>query len=107
MNQMNVVELASLLANELKPTMIDVREEKELSNGVLEGVIHIPMQDIPAKLAELESEKENMVVLICRTGNRSNHVGGFLEQNGFNYVINLVGGMNAWAKEIDPSMTVY
>lgn len=107
MKQMNVVELASLLANGLKPTMIDVREEKELVNGVLDDSIHIPMNDIPAKVADLEAEKENMIVLICRTGNRSNQVGQFLEQNGFSDVVNMVGGMNAWAGQIDQSMTVY
>lgn len=107
MKQMNVVELTSLLANGLKPTMIDVREEKELANGILDGVVHIPMNDIPVKLADLEAEKENMIVLICRTGNRSNQVGAFLEQNGFADVVNLVGGMNAWAEQIDQSMTAY
>lgn len=107
MKQMNVVELASLLTNGLKPTMIDVREENELSHGMIEDAVHIPMQQIPEKLPELEPEKSNMVVLICRSGKRSDQVGQFLEQNGFTDVINLVGGMNAWAEQIDPTMTVY
>jgi rhodanese-related sulfurtransferase len=107
MKQMNVVELASLRANGLKPTMIDVREERELVNGVLDDAIHMPMNEVPGRMTDLEAEKENMIVLICRTGNRSNQVGMFLEQNGFNDVVNMVGGMNAWAEKIDPSMTVY
>lgn len=107
MKQMNVVELASLLANGLKPTMIDVREERELVNGVLDDAIHMPMNEVPGRMTDLEAEKENMIVLICRMGNRSNQVGMFLEQNGFNDVVNMVGGMNAWAEKIDPSMTVY
>lgn len=107
MIQMNVDELASLLADGLKPTLIDVREQHELSHGMIEDAIHIPMQEIPNKLSDLEQEKVNKVVLICRSGNRSNQVGQFMEQNGFSDVINLVGGMNAWASKIDPTMTVY
>ena len=47
------------------------------------------------------------MVLICRSGKRSAQVGQFMEHVGFNDVINLDGGMNDWASQVDTSMTVY
>ena len=107
MRQMSTTELRDYLATGVETTMIDVREEHELKNGMLEGAIHIPMQTVPAKVGEFDQDKAKPVVLICRSGKRSDQVGHFLEQNGFSDVINLVGGMNAWADDIDSSMTVY
>ncbi len=107
MKQMNATEFAALLAEGVKPIMIDVREEHELSHGVIDNITHIPMQQIPDKLPQLADNKDKTTVIICRTGNRSNTVGQFLEQNGFTDVINLAGGMNSWASDVDTSMTVY
>ena len=107
MKQMTVTELRDYLATDVAPILIDVRETHELQHGILEGAIHIPMQTVPAKMAEFDQDKTKPVVLICRSGNRSDQVGQYLEQNGFSDVINLVGGMNAWAAEIDTSMSVY
>ena len=107
MKQMTAIQLNDYLASGVKPVMIDVREAHELQHGVLEGAIHIPMQLVPEKLSEFDQDKTKPVVLICRSGKRSDQVGQYLEQIGFNDVINLAGGMNAWAAEIDTSMTVY
>ncbi|OUR64791.1 sulfurtransferase [Methylophaga sp. 42_25_T18] len=107
MKQMTVTELRDYLATGVAPILIDVRETHELQHGMLEGAIHIPMQTVPAKMDEFDQDKTKPVVLICRSGKRSDQVGQYLEQNGFSDVINLVGGMNAWAAEIDTSMSVY
>jgi rhodanese-related sulfurtransferase len=107
MKQMSATELRDYLATDVSPILIDVREEHELQHGMLAGAIHIPMQTVPGKVTEFDQDKTKPVVLICRSGKRSDQVGQFLEQAGFNDVINLVGGMNAWAAEIDTSMSVY
>lgn len=106
MKQMKAPELAEFLKTH-SPFMVDVREAHELANGMLNNVIHIPMNHIPARLTELETARQSPLVLICRSGQRSAQVGHFLEQEGFNEVINLEGGMNAWAAQIDKSMQVY
>jgi len=108
MKQMTVAEVADFLAStEVTPVKIDVREAHELQNGMIEGAIHIPMNSIPEKLDELAQYKSDTIVLICRSGQRSDQVGQFLEHQGFEDVINMVGGMNGWAAEVDSSMSVY
>jgi rhodanese-related sulfurtransferase len=108
MKQMTVAEVAKLLdSSDIAPIKIDVREAHELQNGMIDGAIHIPMNTVPDKLDELLQYKSDTIVLICRSGKRSDQVGQFLEHNGFSDVINMVGGMNGWASEIDSSMNVY
>ncbi len=107
MKQISAIDLAEFLATNKKPILLDVREQHELANGVLDGIVHIPMQQIPEKIAEVSRNKDETIVVICRTGNRSSNVGQFLEQNGFTDVINLAGGMNAWAIDIDDNVKTY
>ncbi len=107
MRQMRAIELRDYLANNISPVKIDVREEVELGYGVIEDAIHIPMQSIPGQLNALEKHKNDTVVLICRSGKRSQQIGQFMEEMGFTDIINLAGGMNAWAQDVDTSMTVY
>ncbi|MGV3615789.1 MAG: rhodanese-like domain-containing protein [Fimbriimonas sp.] len=87
------------------PVLLDVREDDELEISRMEGIVHIPMHDIPARMSELEPEAD--IVVICRTGGRSAQVTAFLQRQGFAKVRNLVGGMNRWATEIDPSLPTY
>ncbi len=107
MKEMTATELQSYLAIETSAVLIDVREAHELSNGVIEGANHIPMQQVSEVLEQLEPHRSSPIILICRTGNRSGQVGQFLEGVGFSNVINLIGGMNAWAADIDPTMQTY
>lgn len=107
MKQMNPSELQAFLSSGATPLMLDVREAHELANGMIEGSQHIPMNDVPARLDEFADYKDQTVVLICRSGKRSAQVGQFMEHVGFTDVINLDGGMNGWATDVDTSMTVY
>jgi rhodanese-related sulfurtransferase len=106
MKQMTAVELAEFIKAE-EVVMVDVREEHELHNGMLDGAIHIPMNFIPERVNEIEQYKSKPLVLICRSGKRSEQVGMYLKQFGFNDLINLSDGMNGWAATVDKSMTVY
>ena len=85
--------------------LLDVREPKEFANGRLEGSLDIPMGDVPNRLADLP--KDEMLVVICRSGKRSGDIVSYLRQNGFDNATNLVGGINGWALQIDTSMEPY
>ncbi|NOQ76456.1 MAG: rhodanese-like domain-containing protein [Methylococcaceae bacterium] len=107
MRNMTAMDLNEFFKTGVETVKIDVREDVELEFGVIDGAVHIPMQNVPSQLNELEKHKNDTVVLICRSGRRSEQIGQFLEQMGFTDVINLEGGMNAWAVDVDTSMTVY
>ena len=100
-------ELAGWLADpdRPKPVLLDVREPWEVQTCSLPGSVHIPMNQIPARAQEIDPARE--VVVVCHHGHRSMHVGLFLERNGFGSVHNLSGGVDLWAKTVDPSMPVY
>jgi len=85
-------------------TLLDVREPHEYHISNIDGKL-IPLDDLPAELDELDKEKE--IVVMCRSGGRSAQAVQLLEKKGFKNVSNLVGGVNAWAKEIDTSLPVY
>ena len=74
--------------------VLDVRTEAELSGtlGKLDGVINIPIQQLDARVAELSKYKDNEIVVICRTGNRSGTATQYLREKGFN-AKNILGGM--------------
>lgn len=65
----------------------------------------MPMQSVPARLSELDAA--STIICICHHGVRSAQVGRFLEHHGFDTVINLTGGVDAWAAQIDPDMQRY
>jgi len=87
------------------PVILDVREPWELRICALPGTTHIPMGQIPARLDELEPDRETVVV--CHHGVRSLRIVHFLESRGFKNLYNLQGGVDAWAREIDPAMHTY
>ena len=88
-----------------KPVLLDVREPWEVAICALPGARHVPMNAIPARAAELDPAAETVV--ICHHGARSFQVGLFLERRGFGRIYNLFGGVDAWARSIDPSMATY
>jgi len=93
------------LAGATPPLLLDVRETHELVICRLPNVVHIPLGEIAHRIGELNPNTETVVV--CRSGGRSAHVTDQLISNGFAKVRNLVGGMNGWAKDIDPTIPTY
>jgi sulfur-carrier protein adenylyltransferase/sulfurtransferase len=84
--------------------LIDVREPYEWSAGHIGQAEHIPMSQVPQRLADIPKDRE--VVMICRSGGRSGRVQEYLLQNGYTRVKNMVGGMQRWARDVDPNVTV-
>ncbi|NBS55476.1 MAG: sulfurtransferase [Betaproteobacteria bacterium] len=105
MKQLGPTELKARLAAGDKLQLLDVREDWEFQTAHIEGSILIPMGQVASRIAELDSAAETVV--ICHHGGRSMQVAGLLEQLGFPNVINLAGGVDAWARLVDPSMPVY
>lgn len=73
--------------------LVDVREPEEWHAGRIEGARHIPMAEVPSRLAELD--RTQPVVTVCRSGHRSGQAAEFLRQQGY-AAENAEGGMQAW-----------
>jgi sulfur-carrier protein adenylyltransferase/sulfurtransferase len=100
-----VEELQNKLNNGDNITIVDVRETFELQISRLENAVHIPVNEIPSHLNELESADE--LVILCRTGVRSAQICQFLVNQNFKNVQNVIGGINDWTRKIDPSQRIY
>ena len=87
------------------PMLLDVREPWEVQLCRIEGALAIPMNNAAEQCASLDRDAE--MVLICHHGGRSMQVALFLERSGFKNLHNLAGGVDAWARSIDPAMAVY
>ncbi|MGA9165264.1 MAG: rhodanese-like domain-containing protein [Thiobacillus sp.] len=105
MRQFRPVELAAHLQAGHAPQLLDVREPWEWNLCRIPGAILIPMRDLPVRLQELNKKAETVV--ICHHGVRSYQAARYLESLGFGDVINLSGGVAAWADEVDPAMPRY
>ncbi len=97
-------ELADYL-QEQAPLLLDVREPWEYNICHLDGSQLLPMGQIHLHLQQLDPQRETVV--ICHHGIRSRQVAMFLEHQGFSNVINLAGGLDAWAREVDLNMATY
>lgn len=105
MKEMSPREFAARAAEGEPPMLLDIREDWELAIASIPAAIHIPMGDIPARLGELERDRD--IVVLCRSGGRSAQVARFLEQQGYQRVWNLAGGILAWSEQLDPSIPPY
>jgi adenylyltransferase/sulfurtransferase len=84
--------------------ILDVREPYEYKIAQIGGKL-IPQNDVPNRLAEIDRNRE--VIVQCRSGVRSQRIAEYLKQQGYPRVVNLAGGILAWADEIDPKMQKY
>lgn len=87
--------------------ILDVREPHELEICQLKNTVHIPLGALKERLGELESYREQEIVVYCRSGGRSQRAASLLASNGYKSVYNLVGGTLAWSEEVDPAMPRY
>jgi adenylyltransferase/sulfurtransferase len=85
--------------------LLDVREPHEVAACAVAGSRHIPMRRIPESLADLPQDQD--ILVLCHHGGRSLRVMQFLRANGFARASNVAGGIDAWAREIDPSLPRY
>jgi adenylyltransferase/sulfurtransferase len=98
-------ELAERLEHGNGLKLIDVREPHELEISRIEGAEIIPLGQLASRMSELDSAEE--IVLMCKMGSRSTRALEVLHSAGFRKMKNLKGGINAWAREVDPSLPIY
>ncbi|APW38230.1 sulfurtransferase [Rhodoferax koreense] len=110
--QVPPAELSSWLEGAVaqgQPVVLDVREPWELQTASVtpEGftLVAIPMNEIPARLAELDPQQP--LACLCHHGARSQRVAAFLVQHGFDNVVNLAGGIDAWSLQRDAAVPRY
>jgi molybdopterin/thiamine biosynthesis adenylyltransferase/rhodanese-related sulfurtransferase len=84
--------------------LLDVREPYEYQIAQIGGTL-IPQNDVPNRLAEIPRDRE--IIVHCRSGARSQKIAELLKQSGYKDVVNVAGGILAWADEIDPSVQKY
>lgn len=94
-----------LAISEQPPLLLDVREPWEFEYCHIEGSVLIPMGELQHELEHLDPTRET--VIICHHGIRSRQMGYYMEQMGFTNIINLDGGVEQWAEDVDSSMKRY
>jgi len=87
------------------PLLLDVRQDWETKLCRLPNAVHIPIEEIELRTDELDPNDE--IVVYCHQGVRSAAVADYLSQLGFRNVKNLSGGLDAWARAVDPTMRRY
>ncbi len=95
-DEITASELRKLIESKSAPKMIDVREPIELMEGQIPGAVNIPMQQVAKRLNEID--RDSPVVVFCHLGMRSQQVIHALKQKGYNNLVNLKGGIEAWQK---------
>lgn len=107
MRQLSASQLRDWLADtgRTRPVLLDVREPWEFETCRIAGSLSMPMRGIPARYPELSRDQD--IVMVCHHGARSFQAGMFLEQMGFDRILNLQGGVAAWARDVDPAMPTY
>ena len=85
--------------------LLDIRDQWERELVKIEDSEFMPMDTVPLHFSELN--RSIKIVIYCHTGMRSSAVTSYLMNQGFENVMNMAGGINAWALEIDPSMLTY
>ena len=88
-----------------RPFLLDVRQDWETRLCRLENAVHIPIEEIELRADELNAADE--IVVYCHQGVRSAAVADYLRQRGFKNVKNLLGGLDYWARTVDPTMRRY
>ena len=101
------------LAPGVLPVVLDVREPWEVQTASVNAqgftLLALPMREIPPRLAELQETlgPDHPIACLCHHGMRSLQVANYLAQSGFEAVVNLQGGIDAWSQRLDPSVPRY
>ena len=103
--EISVGDLAGWRQSGVDLQLLDVREPWEVALCAIDGAVHIPLGQLPKRVGELE--KGRLLAVYCRSGRRSLDATHWLRAQGFTQATNVIGGILAWAREIDSSVTMY
>jgi rhodanese-related sulfurtransferase len=87
-------------------TLLDVREPSEWEASRIEWAKHIPMGDVPTR-AHRELDPDAHIVVMCHHGVRSLTVTNWLRRQGYELVQSMRGGIDGWARTVDPKVPLY
>ena len=104
-SEITVHQLNELREKNKEIQILDVREDTERNHAYIKGSIHIKLTEIAKRHIELDKEK-NMFVM-CHAGTRSQTVVKWLKAQGYEYSVNVLGGIDAWAALIDRNIRRY
>jgi len=95
---------ATQLMNQGKCTVLDVRDPDEYEAGHIKGAKNIPLAELSKRLTELEKQKNQTVIAVCKSGTRSATATAMLTRAAFSQVVSLEGGMVAWQEQGLPTL---
>jgi rhodanese-related sulfurtransferase len=104
--EITVDQARQLLTGPNPPLLLDVREPWEHATAHIEPSTLIPMGDIPSRAHQQLDDEANILVL-CHHGARSLSVAAWLRQQGFDKAQSIAGGIDAWSRQIDPTIPRY
>lgn len=109
MSEIESAELLSWIKSGKSLALVDVRQPEEFELGAIDDAVLIPLMEVPERLAELRSLAENaeVCVVYCRSGGRSQQAIAWLHEQGFSGLLNLAGGINAYAEVSDCGLQAY
>jgi rhodanese-related sulfurtransferase len=105
MSEITPQQLKARLDRNEAPLLLDVRQDWETQLCRLPNAVHIPIEELELRVEELRPE--DPIVVYCHQGVRSAAVAEYLRSLGFRDVQNLSGGLDLWARTIDPTMRRY
>jgi len=105
MDEITPLELKARLDGAARPLLLDVRQDWETRLCRLPNAVHIPIEEIELRYEELSPEDE--IVVYCHQGVRSAAVAEYLRGLGYGNVRNLAGGLDQWARTVEPGMRRY
>jgi len=103
--EIDPVALKERLASDDPPAILDVREPWELEIGAIDGVLAIPLGELPNRVGEVPRDRP--LAVMCHHGGRSARATAWLRQQGFAKAMNVAGGIDAWARLVDPRVPRY
>ncbi len=105
--QIDVQQLAGLLAKGDPIHLVDVRQTWEHETVALPGSQLIPLDQLSFRAGEIQPGENSLVIVYCHHGIRSQSAAALLQHLGFANVASLAGGIDAWSLHIDPSVPRY
>jgi len=103
--EIDPLALKRRLESDNPPVILDVREPWELEIAAVDGALAIPLGELPRRVSE--APRDRPVAAMCHHGGRSASATAWLRAQGFDNVMNVVGGIDAWARLVDPELKRY
>lgn len=87
--------------------LLDCRLDEELATAAIAGAVHIPLEELPVRMEEIEVPEGATLAVICHHGRRSLRAALLLRQNGFESAMSVAGGIEVWSRAVDAGVPRY